>query len=421
MSKYRVSREMVGRGLRRPCIGWLLTLMAASAAAEVHNIDATFEPDFANPQKNQFKNQTESVGFCYQMPAACEALGIFSLVAHIRFTANASIIANHADPRQGAMARVPSDWRDVQVTHASGDTHVVQVRIAGIGHETLLPDTVDKLTNNGGWNALWEGGGWVNAPAPCLGVGTFSAGHHGYNSFWRVPAGAGTCSKQAKFDIPLSMIYQYFVYAYELRTPDPLKMEAGDYTGSTTYTVGPNMDFDMGDVMIPDDSALTLNFSLKVTHTLKVDIPPGGNRVVLEPQGGWQSWLNQGRKPTRIFRDQTFNISASSRFKMSMQCQYISDNNCALWEPNAGHMVPLEVSITLPNGLTDAAGQPVNRRRLLRDGSGTELFQPGFYLDRKVGTLHFEVARNAVDEMLKPDIARSYSGDVTIIWDSELD
>ncbi|MFJ2486033.1 hypothetical protein [Pseudomonas sp. NPDC087639] len=404
----------------RSWIGLLLTLVASAASAEVHNIDATFEPDFANPQRNQFKNQTPSEGFCRQVPATCESLGLFSLIARIPFEAKAPIQANHADPRQGGMAKVPSDWRTVTVTHASGDTHVVELRIAGIGHETGFPISVGEITGGGWWDDLWEGGAWSYAPAPCLGVGIATAGHHGYNSFWRVPEGAGVCSKKALFDIPIGMHYQYFVYAYELRTPDPLKMESGDYTGSITYTVGPNMDFDMGDVLTPDDSILTLNFNLKVTHTMKVDIPPSGNRVVLEPVGGWQSWLDQGRKPTRLLRDQTFNISASSRFKMNMECQYVMGNNCALWESTAGHAVPLEVSVSLPNGLTDGAGQPVNRRRLLRDGSGTELFQPGFYLDRKVGTLHFEVAREAVDEMLNEGVARNYSGNVTVIWDSEL-
>jgi hypothetical protein len=403
----------------RPWIG-LLTLFSVAAAAEVHNIDATFEPDFANPQKNQFKNQTPSEGFCRQVPGACEPIGLFSLIARIPFAANAPIQANHADPRRGGMAKVPSNWSTVSVTNASGDTHIVEVRIAGIGHEAGFPLSVGELTGGGWWDDLWEGGAWVYAPPPCLGVGTVTAGHHGYNSFWRVPEGAGTCAKKALFDIPVGMNYQYFVYAYELRTPDPLKMDAGDYTGSITYTVGPNMDFDMGDVMIPSDSMLTLNFNLKVTHTMKVDIPPGGNRVVLEPLGGWQSWLNQGRKPTRLMRDQTFNISASSRFRMNIECEYVMGNNCALWESTAGHGVPLEVSVTLPSGLTDSAGQPVKRRRLWRDGSGTELFQPGFYLDRKVGTLHFEVARDAVDEMLKDGYARSYSGNVTVIWDSEV-
>jgi hypothetical protein len=181
------------------------------------------------------------------------------------------------------------------------------------------------------------------------------------------------------------------------------------------------MDFDFGDTMVPvGDSELVLNFTLDVQHALKVEIPPGGDQVELLPQGGWQAWLNQGRKPTRLFRDQTFNLSSSSRFKMNLECQYAIGNNCALWEANAGHEVPVEMSVTLPGGLTDAVGNPVNRRPLRRDGVGTELFQPAFYVERKPGTLHFEVARDAVEEMIKPNTPRRYRGNVTVIWDSEV-
>lgn len=140
----------------RPWIGLLLTLFSAAAVAEVHNIDATFEPDFANPQKNQFKNQTPSEGFCRQVPATCESLGLFSLVARIPFAANAPIQANHADPRQGGMAKVPSDWRTVSVTNAAGDSHVVEVRIAGVGHEAGFPLSVVELTGGGWWDDLWK-------------------------------------------------------------------------------------------------------------------------------------------------------------------------------------------------------------------------------------------------------------------------
>ncbi|WVV47606.1 hypothetical protein THH46_25360 [Pseudomonas sp. NA13] len=79
-----------------------------------------------------------------------------------------------------------------------------------------------------------------------------------------------------------------------------------------------------------------------------------------------------------MFRDQTFHISASSYFKMRLECQYISGNTCAIAEVGSGHAVPVDVSVSLPEGLTDATGQPVSRRRLLLDGSGTELFKPSF-------------------------------------------
>jgi hypothetical protein len=54
------------------------------------------------------------------------------------------------------------------------------------------------------------------------------------------------------------------------------------------------------------------------------------------------------------------------------------------------------------------------------DGSGTELFQPGIYVDRKPGTLHFEIAPDEVGEMIKPRQPRQYSGWVNVIWDSEV-
>jgi hypothetical protein len=214
------------------------------------------------------------------------------------------------------------------------------------------------------------------------------------------------------------MSYDYLDFGYELRTPNPLGMSSGQYTGSLTYTVGPGQDVDMGDVIYPHDSAITLNFKLDVEHILKVDIPPGGSRVELAPQEGWQAWLNSGQRPTRLFRDQRFQISANTRFKMALQCQVISGNTCAITEPG-GHAVPVDVSVTLPHGLTDDTGQPVNRRRLSLEGSDTGFFQPGFYLDRKLGTLHFEVARENVGAMLDRGGNR-YVGNVTVVWDSEV-
>ena len=70
--------------------------------------------------------------------------------------------------------------------------------------------------------------------------------------------------------------------------------------------------------------------------------------------------------------------------------------------------------------MTDADGQAVNRRRLFIDGSGTELFQPGIYVDRKPGTLHFEIPQDEVGEMIQPRRSRQYSGWVNVIWDSEV-
>jgi hypothetical protein len=214
--------------------------------------------------------------------------------------------------------------------------------------------------------------------------------------------------------------YEYLDFAYQLRTPDPLKMASGRYNGSIQYTVGPDADIDMGHVMVPSSSTLGLNFSLDVQHTLKVDIPPGGNKVELVPEGGWQNWLQNGRKPVRLFRDQTFNISASSRFKMELSCFITGTNNCMIVDLVSGRTAEVQISISLPNGLTDVAGEPVKRKRFHPGSHRAQQFQPAFYVDRAPGVLHFEIDSTYVNSMLQAGRAATYSGSVTVIWDSEI-
>ena len=75
--------------------------------------------------------------------------------------------------------------------------------------------------------------------------------------------------------------------------------------------------------------------------------------------------------------------------------------------------------MSLPPGLTDAGGRAVNRLPLRLDGSGTELFEPSRYIDRKPSTLHFEVKADGVAQMLE-QAGSTYSGTVTVVWDSEV-
>jgi hypothetical protein len=402
----------------------LASVTVLSASAAVKDIEALFRPDSANPQSNEFVNQTPSEGFCFQLPEQCKPEGLFTLIAPIEFTASRPIQAFHTDPRQGGMAKVPSHWQRIVVTHESGATEALEVRIAAVGHESGLRTPVtDIVEGQAGdnlslaWSILWTGGSWREAPAPCTGVANATMGPYGYNSFWKVPVNAGVCAKQARFEIP-QFFFRYFVYGYQLRTPSPLTMRSGRYHGTIEYTVGPGKDFDMGDLMIPDDNLLQLNFTLTVEHMLKVEIPPGGNKVELTPEGGWQAWLNQGRRPTRLFRDQTFNLWTSSQFKMQMQCEFTLGDTCGLKE-SGGVVVPLQVAVSLPSGLTSAGGRPVVRQPLRVSGVGTELFEPGIYIDRKPGVLHFGVDQADVERMLAGE-ATTYKGTVTVIWDSEV-
>ncbi|POA17196.1 hypothetical protein C1886_23215 [Pseudomonas sp. FW300-N1A1] len=408
------------------CGRWLglLTMVASpSVGAVTQEIRALFTPDSANPQSNKFINKTPSTGYCEYYPDICRNSDTFSIRLLTQLESNKAIEAD-AGPRNSAMFKVPGGWRSLTVTNAdTGEVETVEVRISGVGSNYVLSDTAANLTgasNAGeGHNQLWKGAGWVNPAPPCTTTGMGFYGASTYAFFWKTPD-ESACVKVANFPIP-AMTYGYLDFAYELRTPNPLGMSSGLYTGSLSYRLGPGGDFDFGDVMIPNDSDLTLDFVLDVQHTLKVDIPPGGEKVQLVPAGGWQSWLQAGRRPVRLFRDQTFNISASSRFKMQLECEFGGfPYDCMLNDPVSRRSVELSVSISLPNGLMDSAGQPVKRQRLRAGAANALQFQPGFYVDRAPGILHFEIPQRQMEFMLQPGVASRYAGNVTVIWDSEV-
>lgn len=397
-----------------------LALFCSSASAGFTEVRAEFRPDPANPMLNRFKNVTPSTGYCEHFFAFCKPRGLFSLalpIGPVPYTSGGPVQANHTDPRQGAYLKVPSEWRTVTVTNDAGSSAELDVRISGIGGRADHFADVVQLTGGGGYEQLWSTGRWHRAPPPCLPTFGLTGTSYWVLWSWLVPENAGACSTQAKFDLP-KFEYRYLSFGYELRTPNPLGMPAGIYNGSVTYSVGPGMDFDFGDIVLPHDNLVVLNFVLDVDHILKVEVPPGGNRIQLEPQGGWQAWLNNGRKPTRLFRDQTVNLWASSQFKMTLECPEPLGNTCSVRNA-AGHQVPLDIAVTLPPGLSDAAGRAVNRLPLTLDGSGTELFQPSRYVDRKPSTLHFEIKADGVGQMLEQP-GSTYSGTATVVWDSEV-
>jgi hypothetical protein len=390
------------------------SLASVPAYGFVQEITAEFRPDPANPLYNKFKNTTPGNGFCEAfIPQRCEQLGIFSIrTFDVQFNNIETIQGNHTDPRKGAMFKVPNEWRELTVSNVeTGQSESLKVRIGGMG---------GKFNMAGADMTAWEGGNagrWVYVRAPCIGTGIAYGNARQLLWSWLSPANTGACSVQAVKDVP-TLFYETFEFFYELQTPNPLKMAAGRYVGSISYSIGPGADFDYGDIMQPTDNVLVMNFTLDVDHHLRVEVPPGANRIQLEPQGGWQAWLNNGRKPSRLFRDQTVNLWASSQFKMNLECGEPLGNTCGLRNA-AGHQVPVDVAVTLPPGLTDAAGRPVNRLPLRLDGSGTERFQPSRYIDRKPSTLHFEVKADAVAQMLDQG-GSTYNGTVTVVWDSEV-
>lgn len=396
-------------------MGVLAALSLSTAQAVNQEIRAVFQPDPSKPGNNMFINTTPNSGYCADYPGQCADNKMFSIRAPLIFQAVRSL-----SPGDGVSIRMPSHWRQVVVTNRNTqETAIVEVRMTGVGSEYHLNQSAASLvgvTDPVEAHSLLWGSGWMYAPTPCQYAGIGLAGSNTFRFFWKAPVEVA-CTKFAAYRIP-SMAFSTLDFAYELRTPNPLTMSSGQYTGSMPYMLGSGGHIDFGALMRPLDSHLTLDLVLDVQHTLKVDLPPGGNKVALEPEGGWQRWIASGTRPARIYRDQVFNISASAAFKVMMQCDSFqpSGPDCRL--NGQSNTAWVHTTLSLPGGITGPDGAPVKDVPLM-NYAWVGPFRPGQYVDRKSGNLRFEMPREAMDFLFRPGINDTLKGNITVIWDSE--
>ena len=398
----------------------LIILPAPLAQAATVEISARFSPDPDNPQVNTFTNTTPNSGLCSTFGYICRPLGLFSIRLGFEALTQYPISANHSNIRNGAMIKVPADDKTVILTGPTGETAEVKFAITAFS-ATNRTQVIDEMigiptaSGNAAQALLWGIRWGAEAPSPCIrAVNMTTDSKSDGDYFWLTPV-AAPCSKSPLYEIPWLRMRNASV-AYRMSTPDPLKMESGIYRGSINYTVGPGMDFDFGDNLLADDSIVTLNFTLTVQHTLKFLFPAGDSRVVLNPAGGWQQWLNNGRRPQKLVADKGFKMWASTPFSMVLQCEYPVGTQCAI-QNGAGHTVPLETRVTLPAGMRDESNRPIERLLL---SSNAQAFYPSYYVDNGQAALHFEVDRDQTRGMIDNHAGSTYRGNVTVIWNSEI-
>lgn len=416
-----VLKKMRPISLLSSSLALLTGFLATLAQAATVEISAKFSPDPNNPHLNAFKNTTPSSGLCNTFPQFCNSRGLYSIRLGFEAQSTRPILANHTDIRQGAMIKVPAEARVVQVSSNTGQTVDLEFSITAFSGTNRTRD-VRELTgrppgssSNTAQNVLWNGAPWgFAAPAPCLlGSGAYASSIDA-DYFWQTPE-ASACGKSPAFDID-SLLLRNASVSYLMTTPEPLKMESGIYRGSITYTVGPGMDFDFGDVLLPTVNSVTFNFTLDIQHTLKFQFPAGANRLALNPAGGWQQWINHGRRPEKLVAEQDFKMWSSTPFSMKLQCEHAMGMHCGIKNP-AGDIVAVETRVTLPSGLQDDTNRPVNRYSL---NTVPAVFRPTYYVDNGRAALHFEVGREQVKGMIEAHSGSTYSGNVTIIWDSNI-
>lgn len=374
----------------------------ASQAAE-----ATISARYRGEASGKFENTTPAANFCGRWPGVCEGVSTVDLP----LTFNKIVTWGVPDTLSRYYIRVPGR-RTVEVTHqGTGERYQLTFEIASIGASFYLymPDE----GNDSPVARIPQGG--------CDYQRVYNArlGWH----LWAVqnPQSPTGCHVQQDSGFPGQRKHGEvgnMGIVYRLSTPSVLKMKQGLYRGSMHFAIGPMADFDFGhDVSNLSSNSLTVNIELDVQHAFAVDFPPGSERAVLEPPGGWLEWLNGGQPPQRLYRDQPFSLWSSGPLQVYKLCQYDVASHCGIRNQN-NDQVPVSVAMTLPAGF-ETGGTRAGRVEIPTGRQSALLFEPQAPASNSPGQLHFQVGRDAVRGMLE-HAGSTYQGQVTVVFDADV-
>ncbi|WP_314103946.1 hypothetical protein [uncultured Stenotrophomonas sp.] len=398
------------RVLRVLCLLAFAAVVGRAPAADIH-ITAEFKPDINDPNKREFVNTTPWSGVCLNHMALCISNNWWSIDTKVRGTKQGNRGSLHG-PGSFHIGMPPP--RQVEVVSEDGHAFIVDLKM--IGAALRLRDVAQDGPNS---HPASKG-----AAQGCA-ISLSNARTNNYSvmrMFNRNDGGDGYQVCTLHWIDSNDYWVEEFDFTYALTTPSPLQMRSGVYTGSTTYRVGgtgEGADFDLGDDVVLDDNSVTVHFSLTVQHAFQLDLPPGSDRAVLAPKGGWTQWSDHGIVPKALEREVPFTLSSSGQFSVSMQCQYpLPDGRCAIRNlTEAAPDAPLDITLTLP-GFRDAlSGADVVGKTLTTDMLPT-VFTADAFVIRRPSQLRFAVTGEAVEEMLEHP-GSHYRGDVTVIFDAD--
>ena len=414
------------QSFRRYRLALVLMSYALSASAYEKTIEAVYTPDPNSLRNTAFVIVTPGEGKC-SSPSSSYCNGALGMMWPVVFESPAGIevAANASDPRRGAYFKIPLGWRSVMlINNKTGSQAELKVRAVAMGSQYHLIQPAAELSPGGptapnlGHGLLWQGGAWHEGLGSCYSSRLWYLVPKVHEFFWHYRSN-DTCTKKALFEIPGPFIYNHTQTAFEFVMPNPLDMEPGEYAASTVYNVGPGQDFDLGELMLPSDNVLALNFRFTVNSALTVDFPPGSQRAVLQPREGWQGWLNSGRKPPGLSAFQNFKLSTSSHFKMYLDCQYSIDADCGIYAESAtkNARVAVDTTVSFPAGITLSPGRRTAIKVPLAQGmhNAVSFEVDGVQLSR-AASMNYEI-QPEVTALMVENPGSTYSGVVTIIFD----
>ncbi len=386
--------------LRCMLLAGVTMLMVPAADA----LEATISARYVGGASAKFENTTPPAAFCERWASFCRNREVVDLpITYVK-----DVI--EADIRDQYYMKLPGRRQVDVFRDQGGESHTLDFEFTAVSQRTSGP----PYSNSPVYNSVLAGG--------CTKAATF-ANPPWVGFIWEVttpqsPAACYSRNTRAQPDYHAVVTAVDMGVSYNLIMPAPYRMKPGIYRGSATYTIGPGGDFDFGNgVSQLNGNSLTINFVLDVQHAFFFDFPPGSDRAVLEPRGGWQNWLSGGAVPQRLYRDLPFKLSSTGPFKVYKLCQYDVGMLCGLRTDN-GDQVPVQLALSLPAGI-QYQGRPVERLLLPTGRVQALQFDAVTTTLNRPGQLHFEVGKDDVRAMLA-HAGSTYTGQVTVVFDAEL-
>lgn len=388
---------MMRAGVQHVLGGIVLSLLTGMVNAAYINITAEYNPAVYEASGAKFINTTPCTQSLVSWCTTAQTVDTPQAV-EIRPSIQREVKIND-DKRYGIHYLAFPAARDVVLTRSGGrEAFPFKFILTDIGSHRLLDNPFTKVTEKG----------------DCTN-NLFSANFYANFTYSRIKESkqqsGGVCYSDERFlsrTVTVSSVY----IGYKLKSADPLKMPNGTYTGKLIFSVGEYKDFDFGGGTY-NDGQLTIYFTVKVKHQIKVEFPSGSNKVALQPPGGWLEWVHSGRvrQPPYLMAELPYRLWASSAYSVWLNCGFSDGVNCMLHNQQTGHKAKLYVYYVDRLKEMHPLKFITPTRFALEANGGHFVAEPQ--------SLIFKVDKMTLSDMLKYP-GSLYKGNVTIIYDAVL-
>lgn len=195
-----------------------------------------------------------------------------------------------------------------------------------------------------------------------------------------------------------------FYIGYKLMPVNIGTISNGTYKGKLSLSVGSTKDIDFTNSTYRSPTVVDLEFSLVVRNHLKVVFPQAGNKVVLQPDGGWR----HGDKTPSLSGVMPVQITSSIPYWIKLECQYLStvDDSCQIKSDKNASLVSMSIYKKSAKG------------NVLLSPTVKKTFEKNEPISN--GLFSFKIDKDKVKDMMNYP-GSTYKGNVTIIMDAMIE